>query len=475
MKTFFVFALLSGVAVAQTLGTCPAFPLPNVWNARVDGLPVHPESAAWLASVGPTAPLRLDDTMPINLVSGGAPVMVAANSGNDDFGLAPVPAAPVVESGSDVHLILVDQATCVLYEMFAFAGGPGHYTADSTAKWDLRSNALRTDGWTSADAAGLPIAAGILRYDEVATGIKHALRMTAPHTDRSYLWPARHFASSTSSSSLPPMGTRFRLKASTDISAFSPRLQNILQALKIFGAIVSDNGMPWGMQHDGDSRWDAVEMATLHAMLGSSMEAVDESSLMSDCNSGQAGAAGNQVVMTDALGRPNAIPLATFAAMLPSSTAPPINLALNKPATQSSLFSIPVAGVPAPIAARANDGNRDGNFYNGSVSHTDSNPSAWWQVDLTAARPLSSIVVWPRTDCCSDRLSDWWVFASDTPFLDTDTPQTLSRRPSTWASHQTTPPNPSTTIPLSVSARYVRVQLSAAGYLHLAEVEVMGQ
>jgi uncharacterized repeat protein (TIGR01451 family) len=147
------------------------------------------------------------------------------------------------------------------------------------------------------------------------------------------------------------------------------------------------------------------------------------------------------------------------------------NLALNKPATQSSTL----AGYPTASAASAVDGNQDGNFFNGSVTHTNLETNAWWQVDLGGSTTVNSIAIWNRTDCCGSRLADYWIFVSDTPFAAADTPFTLQNRPGVWSSHQTTAPSPSATIPAGAHGRYVRVQITSANYLSLAEVQVMGQ
>ena len=145
---------------------------------------------------------------------------------------------------------------------------------------------------------------------------------------------------------------------------------------------------------------------------------------------------------------------------------------MGKPATQSSTL----AGYgPSTAASSAVDGNTDGNFGHGSVSHTDIVGDSWWQVDLGANATINSIAIWNRTDCCSDRLSDYWVFVSNTPFLAGDTPATLQGRAGTWSSHQTSFPNPSSTIAVNAQGRYVRVQLSSVNYLSLAEVQVFGQ
>jgi hypothetical protein len=155
----------------------------------------------------------------------------------------------------------------------------------------------------------------------------------------------------------------------------------------------------------------------------------------------------------------------------PGGAATPTDVALGKSATQSSTFP----GYLTDGASAAVDGNTDGSFSDGSVTATNADPNSWWQVDLGASAAVSSIVIWNRLDCCSSRLGDYWVFVSDTPFLATDTPATLQNRAGTFASHQTSMPNPSTTIAAVAQGRYVRVQLSSANYLSLAEVQVFGQ
>jgi hypothetical protein len=172
----------------------------------------------------------------------------------------------------------------------AWPSQDGSWEASSGAAYDLRSNALRPAGWTSADAAGLPIFPGLVTYDEVAGGyIGHAIRFTAAETQRAYVWPARHFASSDPSLDLPPMGQRFRLKASFDISGFAPAIQVILTAFQQFGIILADNGSSWYVSGAPDPRWDNDVLRQLKTIPGSAFEAVDPSSLQVGPDSGQAG------------------------------------------------------------------------------------------------------------------------------------------------------------------------------------------
>jgi chitodextrinase len=211
-----------------------------------------------------------------------------------DPGPYPIPPNPLIEGGPDSdgdrHVLVLDEDNCTLYETFYALPQPdGSWQAGSGAVFDLRSNDLRERDWTSADAAGLPILAGLVRYDEVAAGeIRHAIRFTAPQTRKEYIWPARHYASSLTGTNYPPMGQRFRLKASFDISQFSPQVQVILQALKKYGMILADNGSSWFISGAPDSQWnDDMLVNELKLVKGSDFEAVDESSLMVDPDSGQ--------------------------------------------------------------------------------------------------------------------------------------------------------------------------------------------
>jgi hypothetical protein len=210
-----------------------------------------------------------------------------------DPGPYPVPPdAPIeggVQSDGDRHVLVVDRDECVLYELYrAFLQPGGTWQAGSGAVFDLRSHALRPAGWTSADAAGLPILPGLVRYDEVAAGaIHHAIRFTAPRTRRAYVWPARHHASSLTDERYPPMGQRFRLRADFDVSGFSPQVQVILQALKRYGMILADNGSAWYLSGAPDERWNNDILHELHQIDGSAFEAVDVSPLMRHPDSGQ--------------------------------------------------------------------------------------------------------------------------------------------------------------------------------------------
>jgi len=186
-----------------------------------------------------------------------------------------------IEGGGDAHAILVDRDACKLYELYALTRtSSGRWHAGSGAIWSLTSNQLRPAGWTSADAAGLPILPGLARYDEVAAGrIDHALRFTVARTRRAYVWPARHFASSLTDPSLPAMGQRLRLKASYDISGFPRQARVVLQALKQYGMIVADNGSDWYISGAPDPHWSNDDLHTLGRVPGSAFEVVDTTSL----------------------------------------------------------------------------------------------------------------------------------------------------------------------------------------------------
>ncbi|MBB6028801.1 hypothetical protein [Oceanithermus desulfurans] len=285
-----------------TLAGCPVFPADHVWNTPVDDLPVHPDSAAYIASIGPDTGLHPDFGaglwegepigIPFNLVDAVTPRVPVAFLYDDesDPGPYPIPADPRIEGGSDRHLLALDTTSCTLYELYAVEQGTAGWSAGSGAVFDLRGYALRPDGWTSADAAGLPILPGLVRYDEVAAGeIRHALRFTASRTQRAYVWPARHYASSRTDPDLPPMGLRLRLRADFDTSGFSPEVQVLLEALKKYGMILADNGADGFISGVPDDRWDNDTLVTeLRRVKVSDFEAVDTRPLMLDPDSGRA-------------------------------------------------------------------------------------------------------------------------------------------------------------------------------------------
>ena len=294
LLTLLLPALLAHPAsAAPTIDGCPVFPANNPWNSPVDTLPVHPLSGAWIATMGASTGVHPDfgtvyQGAPIGIpfvtVPGSqTPVAVSFDFDDEsDPGPYPIPSNAPIEGGADSdgdrHVLAIDRDNCILYELYyAFPNGDGSWSAGSGAKWNLRSNALRPKGWTSADAAGLPIFPGLARYDEVAAGeIAHALRFTAQQTRRAYIWPAQHYASSLTGDQYPPMGARLRLKAGFDISTFSPQVQVILRALKKYGMLLADNGSSWFISGAPDARWDDDMLVTeLARVKGSDFEAVD--------------------------------------------------------------------------------------------------------------------------------------------------------------------------------------------------------
>jgi len=295
-----------GVATPPAIGGCQIFPADNAWNTKIDTLPVHARSADYIATIGTGTGLHPDfgsgtwDGGPIGIpfvvVPGDqAPLDVAFDYADEsDPGPYPIPPDPPIEGGAesdgDRHVLVLERDTCTLYETWnSWPQQDGSWHAGSGALFDLTSNALRPDGWTSADAAGLPVLPGLVRYEEVAGGIiTHAIRFTAAQTQRAYVWPARHFASSSTDPARPPMGQRFRLKASVDISGFAEPVKVILQAFKTYGIILADNGSNWYISGAPDERWDNDMLAAMAAVHGSDFEAVDFSSLLIDADSGQA-------------------------------------------------------------------------------------------------------------------------------------------------------------------------------------------
>jgi hypothetical protein len=277
---------------------CPVFPRSSHWNLRVDRLPVHPRSSAIVRSIGLGDYLHADFGsgryqgrpigIPYTTVSGRQRTVPVTfdYAEESDRGRYPIPRDVPIEGGrrsdGDRHVIVVDRDRCRLHELFAAypIDGGRRWRAGSGAVWNLRSNRLRPRGWTSADAAGLPILPGLARYDEVRRGrIDHALRFTAERTRRAFIYPARHFASELTDPDLPAMGQRVRLKRGFDTSRFPRQARVVLEALKRYGMILADNGSSWyvsGAPHRG---WDNDDLHTLHRIKGSDFEVVDTSRL----------------------------------------------------------------------------------------------------------------------------------------------------------------------------------------------------
>jgi hypothetical protein len=270
------------------LGSCTVFPSDNPWNTDVSHLPVDPGSQDYVGAVlasGGNTYLHADFggggeySIPYITVPGTqppVPVDFVDYGDESDPGPYPIPTGAPIEGGSDRHVLAVDRDNCRLYEMFAATPAGDHWQASSGAVFDLRSNQLRPDGWTSADAAGLPIFPGLVRYDEVASGhIDHALRFTVSQTQRAYLHPATHWASSSTDPHRPPMGLRFRLKASFDLSTYTGEARVVLDALKKYGMIVADNGSNWYITGAADARWNDDDLNQLKTVPGSAFEVVD--------------------------------------------------------------------------------------------------------------------------------------------------------------------------------------------------------
>ena len=294
------------LAIALSIAGCSLLPPENIWNSRIDHLPVSPLSQTFVETIGSDKPLHPDfgsglwNDAPIGIpfvVVPGDQARVAVSfeyAGESDPGPYPIPHDAPIEGGpaskGDRHVIVLDKDACKLYEVFsASPQEDGSWKAGSGAIFDLRSNKLRPRGWTSADAAGLPILPGLVRYDEVEAGeIRHAIRFTVRQTRRAYVWPATHFASRLTEDKYPPMGQRFRLRADFDVSEFSRDAQVILTALKRYGMILADNGSDWFISGAPDERWNNAVLRELRRVRGSDLEAVDVGSLEVEFDSGAA-------------------------------------------------------------------------------------------------------------------------------------------------------------------------------------------
>lgn len=279
------------LGVGASLGGKRVFPADNPWNQDISRLPVDSNSDALIASIGLDKPLHPDFGTVYNGAPSGIPYIVVAGSqpkvpihfeyaDESDPGPYPVPPNAPIEGGpngdGDRHILVIDRDAWKLYELFSVHRDGKGWKAGSGAIFDLNANTLRPAGWTSADAAGLPIFPGLARYDEVMEqkAIRHALRFTCVKSRRAYVAPARHFASSSNDANLPPMGMRVRLKASVDISGFPPPAQVILKALKKYGMLLADNGSDWFVSGAPDPRWNDEELNTLKRIKGRDFEVV---------------------------------------------------------------------------------------------------------------------------------------------------------------------------------------------------------
>jgi hypothetical protein len=276
---------------------CDLFPPSSPWHRRVDGLPVHPRSADYVASIGASLRLRVgfgttsSYGMPVNVANNATPlrqlrISPYASRSNPNPYAIPTNHRKEGPEGGDDHLIVVRADTCTLEEHYEFhpvraaSGAVIGYSSQSSARWDLRSNALRPEGWTSADAAGLPILPGLVRYAEVAAGrIDHPIRVSVARSQAAHVFPARHHAG-VADARLPPMGLRLRLKAGYDIARFTGQARVVAVALKRYGLIVADNGPSWVMSGEPSARWVDADLARLGTIPGSAFEAVETGPLI---------------------------------------------------------------------------------------------------------------------------------------------------------------------------------------------------
>jgi hypothetical protein len=293
VKLFALFLTALSVLASESgnIGNLRVFPGDNAWNWDISGYAVHPNSNNYVASIGATVKLHPDFGTVWNNVPSGIPYIVTKGADplipitydyadESDSGPFPIPLDAPIEGGPDAtgdrHVIVVDTAHKRLYELYSAYPKTTYWQAGSGATWDLTSNALRPAGWTSADAAGLPIFPGLVRYEEVMVKkvISHAIRFTVQNSQKKYLYPARHYASSSTDTNRPPMGLRFRLKSGFNIAPFSEPVRVILRAMKKYGIIVADNGGNWYISGAPDDRWNDDSLGQLKTIAGSNFEAV---------------------------------------------------------------------------------------------------------------------------------------------------------------------------------------------------------
>jgi hypothetical protein len=288
------------------VGGCDVYPANNYWNTPVTHLDVDPHSDAWMSHMSPGSKLHPDFGrsygeqpvpygIPITVVDGDhAKVEVKFQYDREsDPGPYPLGDDTLIEGGrhskGDRHATIVDSSTCELFETWHTKFKTGTWRAGSGAIWDLDNNQLRHDGWTSADAAGLPVLAGVLRRDEVKAGlVTHAIRFTTDQTQTEHIWPARHDAGSTSNPNYPPMGARFRLKADFSTVGYRPDTVVILEAMKTYGMVLADNGSPWYFQGTAERKWPSALLDELKTIPANAFEAVDTAPMMVDPDSGEA-------------------------------------------------------------------------------------------------------------------------------------------------------------------------------------------
>jgi hypothetical protein len=278
-------------AAGPSVGGCDVLPADNPWNTEISGAPLRSDSSRIIAAIQSSGGTRLHPDfgenpnygIPYVVVPGAqpnVPIVYDPYGDESDPGPFPIPLDAPVEGGTgstgDRHVLVVQSGSCRLFELFGASRSGQGWSAASGAQFDLSSNELRPLGWTSADAAGLPILPGLVRYDEVAAGeIRHAIRVTFSRTRRGYILPATHFASSSTDPTLPPMGLRLRLKASFDVTSLSGQARTIAVAMQRYGLIVADNGSNWFFQGAPSAGWDDDDLGQLKSISGTEFEVVD--------------------------------------------------------------------------------------------------------------------------------------------------------------------------------------------------------
>jgi len=293
-------------SLGKGVGSCRVFPADNYWNTPVTGLDRHPRSRQWMKRMSPSSDLHPDFGpaygeqpvpygIPITVVGGGHPKVKVkfGYASESDRVRYPLGRDTKIEGGGgrsgDRHAIIVDRSNCKLYETFATEQRRGKWRAGSGAVWDLDDNRLRRNGWTSADAAGLPILPGLLRLKEVKAGhVRHAIRFTTDVTSMSHIWPARHDAGSTRSKKFPPMGARFRLKPSFNESGYGRDTKVVLRAMKRYGLVLADNGSPWYFQGESVRGWPTSLIEELKTIPARAFYAVDTAPMRIRSDSGAA-------------------------------------------------------------------------------------------------------------------------------------------------------------------------------------------
>jgi len=402
--TVFGFGCTASAQAPTIGGSCTVFPADDIWNTPVDQLPVAANSSTYVNTIGAATGVHADfgagiwDGGPI-----GIPFITVLGSqtkypatflyaDESDQGPYAVPLNVPIEGGSastgDRHAIAVDTNNCILYELYRAFPQSSSWQADSGAIFNLLQSILRPSGWTSADAAGLPIFPGLFRYDEIAAGeIRHALRFTVPQTRRAFVWPARHYASSLTGTQYPPMGVRFRLRASFDISGFSPTNQIILRALKKYGMILADNGSAWYLSGAPDSRWNDSDLHNLGAVHGSDFEVVDVSGLMISPDSSQARqSSAVSVTVTPSSANLQVSTTKQFSATVNNSTNQGVTWTASAGIISAAgLYTAP-ASVPSPPTVTIQATSQADTFAKGTAS-----------VTITAPPPPVTVTVSPSS------------------------------------------------------------------------------